>query len=286
MWLRCDRSSRCRSGGGWKTIVIDGCDLSYNGHYYQGGDDSRSAYDRPDGIGLEEGDGPITVNDCLVEHNYGDGIDLKLDNATVTNNIVRNNTANGIKIWGHSSKVENCLVYGTGDGAANGWDALVVACDDSGTTIQFINNTIHDVGTRSAYAMIAQYDEPYRSTPITLVMKNNIFSDSDGEIWMSANITPQFSNNLLNRDSNTDQVSIGGTGYTVAELNALSNCSENITGDPKFVNPVWGGSNGDYTLQATSPAINAGTSSGAPSIDLNGVSRPQGSADDIGAYEK
>ena len=235
---------------------------------------------------MEEGDGPITVNDCLVEHNYGDGIDLKLDNATVTNNIVRNNTANGIKIWGHSSKVENCLVYGTGDGAANGWDALVVACDDSGTTIQFINNTIHDVGTRSAYAMIAQYDEPYRSTPITLVMKNNIFSDSDGEIWMSANITPQFSNNLLNRDSNTDQVSIGGTGYTVAELNALSNCSENITGDPKFVNPVWGGSNGDYTLQATSPAINAGTSSGAPSIDLNGVSRPQGSADDIGAYEK
>ena len=38
-------------------------------------------------------------------------------------------------------------------------------------------------------------------------------------------------------------------------------------------------------LLAGSPAINAGTSTGCPTVDQRGVARPQGSACDIGAYE-
>ena len=38
-------------------------------------------------------------------------------------------------------------------------------------------------------------------------------------------------------------------------------------------------------LKAGSPAIDAGTSSGAPSVDFDGVSRPQGAGYDVGAYE-
>lgn len=57
-----------------------------------------------------------------------------------------------------------------------------------------------------------------------------------------------------------------------------------ITVDPGFVNyaPTGGG---DYHLAAGSPAIDAGTPFEAPSSDLDGVSRPQGSGYDIGAYE-
>jgi hypothetical protein len=49
---------------------------------------------------------------------------------------------------------------------------------------------------------------------------------------------------------------------------------------------------GDYHLKSTSPAIDAGTtacasetSSCVPSTDLDGVTRPQGSAYDIGPFE-
>ena len=53
----------------------------------------------------------------------------------------------------------------------------------------------------------------------------------------------------------------------------------NITGDPKFVN----GPQGDYHLTAASPAINAGSTVGAPSLDFDGARR--GAQPDIGAFE-
>ena len=48
-----------------------------------------------------------------------------------------------------------------------------------------------------------------------------------------------------------------------------------------FVNPA----GDDYHLQTGSPAINAGTSSFAPPVDLDGLPRPAGGAFDIGAFE-
>ena len=48
-----------------------------------------------------------------------------------------------------------------------------------------------------------------------------------------------------------------------------------------FVNP----SGNDYHLSSTSPAIDAGTSSHAPSTDIAGNPRPSGAGYDIGAYE-
>lgn len=53
----------------------------------------------------------------------------------------------------------------------------------------------------------------------------------------------------------------------------------NINGDPLFVNA----SAGDFHLTAASPAINAGTTIGAPSFDLDGVRRD--AQPDIGAFE-
>jgi hypothetical protein len=41
----------------------------------------------------------------------------------------------------------------------------------------------------------------------------------------------------------------------------------------------------DYHLSATSPAIDVGSSLGAPDLDLEGNGRPFGSAHDVGAYE-
>ena len=50
-----------------------------------------------------------------------------------------------------------------------------------------------------------------------------------------------------------------------------------------FVNPS--GGIGDYHLIATSPVIDAGSGDGAPNIDKDGITRPQGNGFDIGCYE-
>ena len=42
---------------------------------------------------------------------------------------------------------------------------------------------------------------------------------------------------------------------------------------------------GDYHLREGSPCIDAGTSEGAPTTDIEGNGRPYGAAFDIGAYE-
>jgi len=53
---------------------------------------------------------------------------------------------------------------------------------------------------------------------------------------------------------------------------------------PPFA-PALGKPARNYHLTAYSPAIDAATSEGAPAVDLDGVSRPQGEGYDIGCYE-
>lgn len=57
-----------------------------------------------------------------------------------------------------------------------------------------------------------------------------------------------------------------------------------VTSNPGFVNYQPNG-NGNYHLVPTSPAVNAGTSDGAPMTDFDDGQRPIGPAWDIGAYE-
>jgi hypothetical protein len=72
----------------------------------------------------------------------------------------------------------------------------------------------------------------------------------------------------------------------------------NVELDPLFVSPgSWDDGDtsadpsddrfveGDYRLREGSPAIDAGTPSGAPATDLDGTARPCGEGIDIGAYE-
>lgn len=67
-------------------------------------------------------------------------------------------------------------------------------------------------------------------------------------------------------------------------VNGSANYTGTVTSPPQFVNYT-GTISGDYHLQSTSPAINTGTSSGAPSFDYDGYSRPYGGYYDIGGYE-
>lgn len=56
----------------------------------------------------------------------------------------------------------------------------------------------------------------------------------------------------------------------------------NIEGDPQFIAPR----NDDFRLSLKSPCIDTGTMSGAPDVDMFGVSRPQGGGCDMGPFER
>jgi hypothetical protein len=97
-------------------------------------------------------------------------------------------------------------------------------------------------------------------------------------------------NCILWANTNTNEIA-GPTGFLVPTVSytdtdqTLYTGTGNIYVDPKFVGL------GNYHLQISapctiiSPCIDAGTSSGAPSTDLEGITRPKIIGFDMGAYE-
>jgi hypothetical protein len=74
---------------------------------------------------------------------------------------------------------------------------------------------------------------------------------------------------------------INGSSKTWADWQSLGYDSHGLNSDPKFANV----GALDFHISAVSPAIDRGATLSAISIDLDQVSRPQGAAYDIGAYE-
>lgn len=269
-------------GGGVRHLLVKGCRLSYSGHYYQG-TAGPSIYDRPDGLGLEESAGPIEIADTVVEHNRGDGLDSKIANTYIHNCIVANNSCDGIKLWQDGSKIENCLIYGTGDGKGgrSDWAGIVIDSEASKARFEIVNVTLHDNPARQAYPMYVQYGY---STPISLVLRNSIFANGYGTVYLGPSVALTADHNLFYRPGQTEQVEARGRVFTVAEIEKGLLGPGNLSRPPKFVRPAWG-KPGDYHLLPGSAGIDRGTARGAPAFDLDHRPRPQGRRFDMGAYE-
>jgi hypothetical protein len=269
--------------GGWRNAVIEGCRLSYGGHYYRGSDGSDRPYDRPDGIGLEPSDGPVEVRNTCAEHNYGDGIDLKPSRAAVINCVAANNSCDGVKLWGGKSRIENTLIYGTGDGVGGSspWAGIVIGTTISSAEFEIINVTLHDNPSRLAYPMYVEYDN--RDVPIKITMRNCIIAGGHGAVYFGPSVNVTIENNLFYRPGDAIQVEAGGISYSRGNLGQLG--MGNIYGDPRFIRTAWGGP-GDYQLRKGSPAVDGGSSIDAPAEDIDGVDRPAGIGVDMGAYER
>jgi pectate disaccharide-lyase len=139
------------------------------------------------------------------------------------------------------------------------------------------NNLVFQNG-QGGISMAADTAAGYTLT--NLVVTNNVVMNN-GFAWSSSSAMRTYGgigsgciwrNNLMfNNKSNT--VSASGCSPT----NTLS-------ADPQFVNYRADGT-GDYHLRSTSPAINAGTITGAPSFDADHGLRPMGGTFDIGHHE-
>jgi parallel beta-helix repeat protein len=190
----------------------------------------------------------------------------------IEGNVIYDNTGYGLHLYHSGSNdvnnniVRNNIFYGNGFDDGERHDTLGGVIIASGENNLFYNNIVDKntgIGVTVAYTNGSRNNQLYNNT----VFGN---SGSGIEIFDSAPQTV-VRNNI-----------VYGNGGTIADWGAVGTVlSNNLTTDPKFVNP----SAHDFLLQEGSPAIDAGVMVSAVTTDIIGVPRPQGGIYDIGAYE-
>jgi hypothetical protein len=147
-----------------------------------GREDSYAA----DGLSIERGH-HITIEDCYIHDNGGDGIDLnsrdragRVPGIVVRKNVVARNHLNGVKLWS-GGRLESNAIWGQGD------NPLLVGVFPGKAEI--IHNTLaynmwaRDFGGRN-YATTIGYPEPESGGPsrpqIELILHHNIFAFNTG----------------------------------------------------------------------------------------------------------
>ncbi|HJQ83336.1 MAG TPA: right-handed parallel beta-helix repeat-containing protein, partial [Candidatus Binatia bacterium] len=205
------------------------------------------------------GDGLITG--ALVERNVihgngvGGGSGINMDGVTdsvVQNNLLYDNHASGISLYridGATGSTGNRVVNNTIVNAADGRWCVNVNNGSTGNTVA--NNVLYD------------------------------FHSFRGAIAIDASSRPGFvadHNAVIDRFSSDG----GDTVIGLAAWQALGYDLHSFVATPAALFLVPGS---DFHLRADAPAIDAGTSAGAPAEDLDGGPRPVGAGVDVGAYE-
>src|SRR3989344_1719248 len=127
----------------------------------------------------------------------------------------------------------------------------------------------------------------------TKIYGNTVINNEVGGLQFDPAATGEIKNNIFWNNCYTSACQ-ANYGYrdidtqganTIVSNNLCTSSSAggcSVSSNPLLVNP----SSGDFRLQSSSPAINAGASLGFPyDKDFDGVQRPVGSAYDIGTYE-
>ena len=225
----------------------------------------------------------------------------------VNSSLVFSHASEGAGVYAQdcSASFEFCTFYGNSatNGAGMFNTQYTISSIDS---CSFLNNTASGRGGGIYSSGSSQF-------VVNTVFQDNSATAQGGAVYGTASSGPMMTNCTLTENTSAS----GGSFYNDDSPVTLKNCilwgnsggeiidftlikpakgsvvtyscvqggfsggTSIINADPLFVNPA----TGNLHLQASSPCIDKGTASGAPSVDKNGYARPQGTGYDLGAYE-
>jgi len=248
----------------------------------------------PVGGGLYNGGGVLTINRCHITGNTanrGGGVFNEAGDTYINDSTISNNSAasEGGGVYNFASEgdssitLTNCTISGnsvTGSGGPATAGGVAIYAEDGGNaTVNLVNCTITNntaASSANAGGIFSGVEDGDSEANINLI--NTILAGNGNAQALTANgglITSQGNN--LDGD--------GTTGFT----NGVNGDIVGTVGTP--INPLlavlgnYGGTTPTHALLPGSPAINAGTSTGAPAADQRGIARPQLTLFDIGAFE-
>jgi len=117
---------------------------------------------------------------------------------------------------------------------------------------------------------------------------SNTASGSGGNIYFAGFSLALRNTIVANGSPDNCSTTVSSRGHNLESGNS---CHFSATGDLSEIDPLLGplagnfGATPTHALLPGSPAIDAGTNDGCPSVDQRGFPRPQNGVCDIGAYE-
>ena len=210
-------------------------------------------YDVFDGFDISARD--TTLNRCSAHDCWNGGYKLWQDNVTLINCLsYRNETSNVELDWDEepgTTTLQNCTLMDA--------QAFNIWVENPADSLHMYNCILaggDNIGLAFEQMNVANYQGDC-----------NVFHNVDANRAIVVGYTDEFSlDQLAAWRSYSGQDAHSLVAHSVTEL---------------FVNP----SDFDLHLSGTSPAVDSGTSAGAPSEDYDGNPRPHGDGYDIGAYE-
>lgn len=276
------------------------------------------------GIRVETNSDNNIIENNQVSGLGGNGINIRGGNGPVTGTIIRNNLLydlfdSGIYLHGINSinAVSNSQIYGNliynvneivlpgviaggngihlGVGPSNNliYNNIIYDVKSHGISLregannnQIYNNTIYNVGLKGSGSGLNVFSSSTIGSSGNILRNNLVHSATTVPVNVdtaSVNAGGNVLNNNLYYNPGDDVGTWAGVTYSTLSAYRTGSGQEanSINANPNFTNIAAQ----NFTLLATSPAINAGATIGAVTVDYVNQARPSGASYDIGAYE-
>jgi len=234
---------------------------------------------------------------------YATGEPHVLEGVHLHHNLVVNTGRDGLQV---GSTTADCSIHHNVirlPGQNDESDHRAGVMNNKGSVCDVYSNTIVDAAGWGIYIQGNGTNEVYNNV---IVRAGRFVSagDSDGDgiaihdgsntsnsiyVWNNTIVEPSGDGIGFHNDPGSDNqivnnlvVAAGGSSISAGDAEFVSNnLSFSSSGTAGFVDAA----SGDYRLSQSSAAVDAGTTVGAVATDRSGVSRPRGSAYDVGAFE-